>query len=174
MRVPGRSRLVPAGLAGLMCLFTLGTAGCSRHRATPAPSHAGSGGGTGETVSVGYGTQDVHDATTAIGSLARDDVRTQDFARVEEMLAGRVAGLQVIRRANGGYALRIRGAASLRNNREPLVVIDGIPVSARLNPLAGLAPQDIERIDVLKDASATAIYGVRGGNGVIVITTRRP
>ncbi|HMH84199.1 MAG TPA: TonB-dependent receptor plug domain-containing protein [Gemmatimonadales bacterium] len=97
--------------------------------------------------------------------------------RVEELLRG-VSGLDVTRLADGGYRLRIRGERSIRGNPgddDPLLVIDGITVSsdALSSTLAGLAPGDIARIEVLKDAGATSIYGSRGANGVIVITTKR-
>jgi TonB-dependent SusC/RagA subfamily outer membrane receptor len=96
-------------------------------------------------------------------------------SRVEDMLIGRFPGLEVVRLANGNYTLRIRGPSSFASNEEPLLVIDGTPIPAGQlgNALAGLAPQDIAQIDVLKDAGAAAIYGIRGGNGVVVITTNR-
>jgi iron complex outermembrane receptor protein len=100
-------------------------------------------------------------------------------ARVGDMLIGRVPGLEVRRLPNGSYTLRIRGPRTLRGSvedEEPLLVLDGTPMpkgslSATLNTLA---PHDIARIDVLRDASATGVYGSRGANGVIVITTKRP
>jgi len=97
--------------------------------------------------------------------------------RVEELLRG-VPGLDVTRLPDGGYQLRIRGHRSIRGNPgddDPLLVVDGIPISREAlgSTLAALAPRDVERIEVLKDAGATAIYGSRGANGVIVITTKR-
>ena len=97
--------------------------------------------------------------------------------RVEEMLRG-VPGLEVTRLPNGGYQLRIRGPRSIRGNPgddNPLLVIDGIPIPNESigSMLADLAPSDVARIEVLKDASATSMYGSRGANGVIVITTKR-
>jgi TonB-dependent SusC/RagA subfamily outer membrane receptor len=99
-------------------------------------------------------------------------------ARVEELLRARVPGLEVLRLPNGDYTLRIRGQRGLRGataDEEPLLVIDDMPVpSGSIGAtLAGLAPRDIARIDVLKDAAATAIYGARGANGVIIIKTQR-
>ncbi|HEV8265751.1 MAG TPA: TonB-dependent receptor plug domain-containing protein [Gemmatimonadales bacterium] len=98
-------------------------------------------------------------------------------SRVEELLRG-VAGLEVTPLPNGSYRLRIRGQRSIRGNPgddDPLLVIDGIPVSSASmsSVLAGLAPGDVARIEVLKDAAATGVYGARGANGVIVITTKR-
>jgi TonB-dependent SusC/RagA subfamily outer membrane receptor len=99
-------------------------------------------------------------------------------ARVEELLRARVPGLEVLRLPNGEYTLRIRGQRGLRGaaaDEEPLLVIDDMPVpSGSIGAtLATLAPRDIARIDVLKDAAATAIYGARGANGVIIIKTQR-
>ena len=98
-------------------------------------------------------------------------------SRVEELLRG-VAGLEVTPLPNGSYRLRIRGQRSIRDNPgddDPLLVIDGIPVSSESmsSVLAGIAPSDVARIEVLKDAAATSVYGSRGANGVIVITTKR-
>ena len=98
-------------------------------------------------------------------------------SRVEDLLRG-VAGLEVTPLPNGSYRLRIRGQRSIRDNPgddDPLLVIDGIPVSSASmsSALAGLAPSDVARIEVLKDAAATSVYGSRGANGVIVITTKR-
>jgi TonB-dependent SusC/RagA subfamily outer membrane receptor len=85
-----------------------------------------------------------------------------------------VPGLTVIRLPNGDISLRIRGDRSFQGDNEPLLVIDGRPVRGDIGAaLAGLAPRDIERIDVLKDAGSTAIYGSQGANGVIIITTKR-
>jgi TonB-dependent SusC/RagA subfamily outer membrane receptor len=97
--------------------------------------------------------------------------------RVEELLRG-VPGLDMTRLPDGGYRLRIRGQHSIRGNPgddDPLLVVDGFPISSEAlsSTLAGMAPGDIARIDVLKDAGATSIYGSRGANGVIVITTKR-
>jgi TonB-dependent SusC/RagA subfamily outer membrane receptor len=97
--------------------------------------------------------------------------------RVEELLRG-VPGLEITRTPDGGYRLRIRGSRSIRGNPaddDPLLVIDGITVSggSLSTTLAELAPGDIAQIDVLKDAGATSVYGSRGANGVIVITTKR-
>ena len=97
--------------------------------------------------------------------------------RVEELLRG-VPGLDMTRLPDGNYQLRIRGHRSIRGNPDdddPLVVIDGIPISREAvgSTLAGLAPGDVARIDVLKDAGSTGVYGSRGANGVIVITTKR-
>lgn len=111
-------------------------------------------------------------ATTIVPTEA--DARV---TRVEDLLLGRVPGLQMVPMSNGNYTLRIRGTRSLRGDAaadEPLLVIDGVPLSGSIgSALAGIAPRDVARIEVLKDAAATGIYGSRGANGVIVITTKR-
>lgn len=98
--------------------------------------------------------------------------------RVEDLLQGRVPGLEVRRLPGGNYTLRIRGQHGLRGNPtddEPLLVIDGTPVPSGSigSALAGIAPRDVARIDVLKDAAATGTYGSRAANGVIIVTTKR-
>ncbi len=97
------------------------------------------------------------------------------FATVEEWLQGRVAGLQVIPLGGGQFDLRIRGTTSVNMSTQPLVVIDGVqvPPEGISNALAGVSPNQIKSVDVLKDAGATSIYGIRGANGVLVITTKR-
>jgi TonB-dependent SusC/RagA subfamily outer membrane receptor len=133
---------------------------------TPAPA-------LDDEVSVGYGTQSRRDITGAISSITPTDADAHS-PRIEDMLS-RVPGLQVQRLSNGQYTLRIRGARSFRSDQEPLLVIDDMPVSSGSlgSALAGLAPADVARIDVLKDAASTSIYGMRGANGVIIITTKR-
>jgi TonB-dependent starch-binding outer membrane protein SusC len=113
--------------------------------------------------------------TASDASMRRDDMRDQSYSRIEELIEGRAAGVQVIRRSDGTFSLRIRGISSPSGNNEPLVVIDGTPVlESRVGQaLLSLNPQDVVQIDVLKDAASTAFYGMRGANGVIVITTRR-
>lgn len=105
-----------------------------------------------------------------------DDIEGRALARVEDMLRGQVAGVQV-RQEGGNLVIRIRGAESIRTdgNADPLFVIDGVPIPLGTGgALQGINPQDIESIRVLKNASDTAMYGSRGANGVILITTFRP
>ena len=129
-----------------------------------------------DAVSVGYGTQQKSNITAAITSVSPTDADTR-VARVEDLLRARVPGLEVLPLRDGTFTLRIRGHHGLRGSvadDEPLLVIDDIPVFGSAGAmLAGLAPRDIARIDVLKDAGATAVYGARGANGVIIITTKR-
>jgi TonB-dependent SusC/RagA subfamily outer membrane receptor len=130
-----------------------------------------------DEVSVGYGTLPKSMTTTAVSSVVPTEADTR-VGRIEDMLQARVPGLEVRRGSDGLYTLQIRGRHGLRENvvdDEPLLVIDDMPVSAGSlgAALAGIAPRDVARIDVLKDAAATAIYGSRGGNGVVIITTKR-
>jgi TonB-dependent starch-binding outer membrane protein SusC len=113
--------------------------------------------------------------TASDASVRRDGMRDQSYSRIEELIEGRAAGVQVIRRSDGTFSLRIRGISSPSGNNEPLVVIDGTPVlESRVGrALLSLNPQDVVQIDVLKDAASIAFYGMRGANGVVVITTRR-
>lgn len=124
---------------------------------------------------IGYGTRDEKDVTGAISSLSRTEVGVARPMAIEELLRGKVAGLEVIRRPNGQTAFRIRGTQSMLLEQEPLVVVDGIPlrVGSVSTALSGLVPEDVIRIDVLKDLASTAIYGSRGAGGVILIRTRR-
>ena len=144
-----------------------------------------------EVVVVGYGTMKKKDLTGAVASVKMDDTPVGTVSTVSHALAGKAAGLQVstISAQPGGQStFRIRGAASSdKAGNDPLIIIDGFPVSApdgldsgnqykdgnKDNILGSINPNDIESIEVLKDASSTAIYGARAGNGVIIVTTKR-
>jgi iron complex outermembrane receptor protein len=146
-----------------------------------------------EVVVVGYGTQKVKDATGSVSTLSTKEFNKGVIASPEQLLQGRVAGVQITPASGepgAGINVQIRGATSLRAGNNPLYVVDGVPLdggdfnsggvdvgaggtSTPRNPLAFLNPNDIENISVLKDASAAAIYGARGANGVILITTRK-
>lgn len=109
----------------------------------------------------------------------RDDVTAEDIERspgqpIEEILKGRVAGVTVTQ-GEGGLVVRIRGVSSFYGNNEPLYVLDDVPITPGAGGvLRGISPYDIESINVLKDPAETALYGVRGANGVILIRTKRP
>ena len=121
------------------------------------------------------GTEETTTAGTGAVSTVVPSETDARVTRVEEMLRG-IPGLEVTRLANGAYQIRIRGQRSIRGNPgddDPLIVIDGVPSSGGPAALADLAPRDVARIEVLKDAGATSAYGSRGANGVIVITTKR-
>jgi TonB-linked SusC/RagA family outer membrane protein len=123
-------------------------------------------------VAVGYGTELKKDVTGSVVSVASSDFATSPVARVDQALAGLSSGVQVqTTNAQPGATLRlrVRGGNSLQGDNEPLVVVDGV-IGADLNEIN---PGDVESIDILKDASATAIYGARGSNGVILVTTKR-
>ena len=114
--------------------------------------------------------------TSSISAIEGEDMRQAGSQRIEEFLNGRVPGLQVLRDEAGKYQLRIRGASSLGNSdEEPLLIIDGMPVAQGGNSeaLRVLDTRDVARVEVLKDASQTAMYGSRGANGVLIIRTRR-
>jgi TonB-dependent starch-binding outer membrane protein SusC len=141
-----------------------------------------------EVVVIGYGTQRKADLTGAVGSISRKEFANKPFTSPDQILTGRLAGVNVTNRSGDPGApieVRIRGIGTAGNN-QPLWIIDGVPVgtststitvntssATESNPLAGINPSDIESIDVLKDASATAIYGARANNGVIQVTTKR-
>lgn len=129
-------------------------------------------------VDVGYGTQPAEQVTGAVTSVTDRDIAGSRPMRLEELLRGKVAGLQIVTRQDGSQVLRIRGTVTTLTgaDQEPLIVVDGRPLPSENSlseALAGLAPEDIRQVDVLKDVASTAIYGQRGANGVIVITTRR-
>jgi TonB-dependent SusC/RagA subfamily outer membrane receptor len=109
------------------------------------------------------------------GTVKAEDIARSPGEDIEKILAGRIAGVRVVRTADGGIAVRIRGGTSLHGDDPPLYVIDGLPIEPGPNgSLTGINPYDIESIEVLKDAASTALYGIRGANGVIVIKTKRP
>ena len=126
-----------------------------------------------EVVVVGYGTQRKSDVTGSLVSLTSDALKEVPVANLQQALQGRMAGVEVQRigTAPGATArIRVRGERSVLGSNDPLIVLDGIPFEGNLNDIN---PDEIETINVLKDASATAIYGSRGANGVVLITTRR-
>jgi TonB-dependent starch-binding outer membrane protein SusC len=132
-------------------------------------------------VVVAYGTRRKGDLTGAVTSVTSKDFQKGNINSSEQLLIGKVAGLQVTTgggAAGGGSTIRIRGGASLNASNDPLIVIDGVPVEGNgipgsANLLNTINPNDIESISVLKDASATALYGSRASNGVLIITTKK-
>jgi len=150
----------------------------------------------GEIVVTGYGTQQRRDITGAVASISFEEIQNMPVASFENAIQGQLAGVQVSETSGepgAGPTIRVRGLGSISAGNEPLFVIDGFPVSKNVaigvqgdvsrrraafrpppsNPLATLNPNDIQSIEVLKDASAAAIYGSRGSNGVVLITTKR-
>ena len=127
-----------------------------------------------DSVSVGYGSRAKRDLTSAIASVSGDVALRNSPTSVADMIDGRFAGVEVRRLASGGVSIRIRGARTFKGDAEPLYVVDGVPQHASQGTVfLDMDPRDVKSIDVLKDAGATAIYGARGANGVILITTRR-
>lgn len=125
-----------------------------------------------EVVVIGYGTQRKVDLTGSVTSVNKDVIKAVPVTTAAEAITGKLAGVQVIKGDGSPDAeikIRIRGGGSITQDNSPLYILDGFPVE---NGLSLVAPQDIERIDVLKDASSTAIYGARGANGVVIITTK--
>jgi len=155
-----------------------------------------------EVVVVGYGTQRKKDLTGSISRVDMTEVNRPSIASFDQMLQGQVAGVQISQTSGapgGNINILVRGMSSITGGNQPLYVVDGFPIGSsdntdfgsyggnlyssdgiasngqqqRLNPLASINPSDIESIEILKDASATAIYGSRGANGVVIITTKR-
>lgn len=146
-----------------------------------------------EIVVIGYGTARRKDVTGAVGSVSAKDFNKGIQTAPDQLIQGKVAGVQVVNNSGapgGATTVRIRGNSSVRTGSQPLYVIDGVPLDGRTarpsvdvgsglnqtpnaNPLNFISTSDIASIDILKDASATAIYGSRGANGVVIITTKK-
>jgi TonB-dependent SusC/RagA subfamily outer membrane receptor len=157
MRPARLPRPVPAS-AVLVVLFALACGGGPK----PLPGPSG-------PVDIGYGERDESESTMAVSSVSADELDTFRYARVEQMIAGRFPGVEVSE-SLGRYVIRIRGTNSINAGNDPLVVIDGMVTD--VSALAGLSPSEVDRIDVLRDAASSAIYGSRGANGVILIRTK--
>ena len=124
-----------------------------------------------EIVVTGYGTQEKKEITSAVASVKEEDFNVGNVQSPEALIQGKVAGLTITKAGgnpNSGYNIRLRGLATLGENTQPLVVVDGV-IGASLD---NVDPADIASMDVLKDASAAAIYGTRGSSGVILVTTK--
>jgi TonB-dependent SusC/RagA subfamily outer membrane receptor len=168
MRTRRQARRLTMFAGGLIALCSA-CGGAAERTAGHAPDPS-------DSVSATYGSRHpIAHVTGAVSVIRQDELDHMRGGRIEEMIAGRVPGLEVVSSGGGGYRFRIRGVASFNGNDEPLCVIDGVPIRSGgiSGALAMLVPQDIARIEVLKDAGAAAAYGSRGANGVIVITTKR-
>lgn len=129
-----------------------------------------------EVVVVGYGTQEKRDVTASIASLDQEQIKQIPTANPLETMKGQVAGVDIVQTGGrpGQYpSVTIRGRRSLTASNEPLFVVDGVPMTSGSGTIYDFNPQDIESMEILKDAAATAIYGSRGANGVILVTTKR-
>jgi len=127
--------------------------------------------GLDEVVAIGYGTVRKRDLTGAVSSVSGDNLQDIPVSSTAQAITGRLAGVQITTTEGSPDAeikIRVRGGGSITQDNSPLYIVDGFPVSS----ISDIAPSDIEAIDVLKDASSTAIYGARGANGVIIITTK--
>ncbi len=125
-----------------------------------------------DVVVVGYGTQRIRDLSTSVSVVSTEDIGRSPISDVSQAIQGRAAGVQVIQpsgKPGGGFSIRVRGSTSVQAGNEPLYVVDGVPTTNIQN----LNPRDIESLQILKDASSAAIYGSRGANGVVLITTKR-
>lgn len=139
------------------------------------------GGVPREEESLGYGSQSAENRTGAVERVNASELDAQHYTSVQEMLEGRVSGLEVVRLANGDVSLRIRGGspsllgARETEAREPLLIIDGMPVhpGGLSRALEAINPLEVDRVEILKDASSTAIYGSRGAHGVVLIALKR-
>ncbi|WP_326982988.1 SusC/RagA family TonB-linked outer membrane protein [Chryseobacterium sp. MYb264] len=134
-----------------------------------------------EVVLIGYGAKKKSDLTGSVTAISAKDFNEGSINSPEQLIQGKASGIQITNNGGApgaGSTIRIRGGASLNASNDPLIVIDGVPVDAvgingAANPLALINPNDIESFNILKDASATAIYGSRASNGVIIITTKK-
>src|SRR5690606_9440213 len=135
-----------------------------------------------EVIVIGYGTVRKSDLTGSVGTIDAKDFQQNSPTNIQQAIAGKIAGVYVSQnsgRPGGRSTIRIRGNSSVTGVNEPLYVVDGVvlptvTLSNGTSPIDYLNPGNIRSIEVLKDASATAIYGARGANGVVLITTRTP
>ncbi|WP_291782613.1 TonB-dependent receptor [Cecembia sp.] len=184
LNVPDRGTLVYSFIGFESQEIILGNQSTINVQLTPQISYLG------EVVVVGYGVQRKSDLTGSVSSVGSREIKQVAIASLDQALQGRASGVQVTQASaapGGGVSIRVRGGNSINASNEPLYVIDGIPIfpnNATFSPgntgggqpqnaLANLNPGDIESMEILKDASATAIYGSRGANGVVIITTKR-
>ncbi len=128
-----------------------------------------------EVMVIGYGTQKKAEITSSVVKITEKDFNKVPAANPMQLVEGRVVGLVINRPGgadpNGEVNIQLRGVSSLKGNNQPLIIIDGIP--GNMNTLNAIAPEDIEAMDVLRDGSAAAIYGTRGNNGVVIVTTKQ-
>ncbi|KAA6345902.1 TonB-dependent receptor SusC [termite gut metagenome] len=147
--------------------------------------------GLDEVVVVGYGTVKKRDLTGAVASVSSEQLKGRSYSNAMQSLAGQMSGVQVLQVSGApGFApsIKVRGSSSINSGTNPLYVIDGVPLddpsqstgqdtgdsfTANRNPMNFINPNDIESIEVLKDASSAAIYGSRGANGIVLITTKQ-
>ena len=127
-------------------------------------------------VAIGYGTVRKRDLTTAVSTVSTEDTKLRPVTEASGFIQGKVAGVTVQQTSGlpgAGMTVRVRGASSIASSNDPLYVVDGVPVGTGNYAIAYLSPQDIETMQILKDASSAAIYGSRAANGVVLITTKQ-
>jgi len=179
--VPAGARTLVISFVGYSTARQAVTVNAGQTTNVAAQSLAENATALGEAVVVGYGTQRRQDLTGAVEQISEKQFVKGQVTNPEQLVQGKVAGVQI---TTGGGApgsnsqILIRGGSSLSASNQPLIIIDGVPVdntglAGASNPLSLINPNDIESITVLKDASSTAIYGVRASNGVILVTTKR-
>ena len=125
-----------------------------------------------EVVVVGYGSMKRKDITTAVSVVSTADIEERPIMTAAQAIQGKAAGIQVVQPSGmpgSGVTIRVRGATSVQASNEPLYVVDGLPS----DDISNISPNDIESMQILKDASSAAIYGARAANGVVLITTKR-
>ncbi|MBE6242386.1 MAG: TonB-dependent receptor [Bacteroidales bacterium] len=127
-------------------------------------------------VAIGYGSVRKKDLTTAVSTVSTEDMKLRPVTEASGFIQGKVAGVTVQQTSGlpgSGMTVRVRGASSIASSNDPLYVVDGVPVGTGNYAIAYLSPQDIETMQILKDASSAAIYGSRAANGVVLITTKQ-
>jgi TonB-linked SusC/RagA family outer membrane protein len=179
--VPAGGRVLIISFVGYTTVRQQIAVGAGKTLTVPGQALSESATQLGEAVVVGYGTQRRQDLTGAVEQISEKSFVKGQVTNPEQLVQGKVAGVQITDAGGAPGAssqILIRGGSSLSASNSPLIIIDGVPVdntgiSGASNPLSLINPNDIESITVLKDASSTAIYGVRASNGVILVTTKR-
>ena len=164
-----------AAVALVGAALPLAALACAGRGPDAAPAPAAATVAEGDSVSVGYGRRARHVTSAAVSSVTPEEIEHQSVRHVADLIQGRMPGVQVLRRAGGAVSLRVRGAVGTGfQSGEALLVVDGLQIVAGAQGAAldGLNPNDIHRIEVLKDVGSTAIYGLRGAHGVVLITTK--
>lgn len=152
----------------ILGLFLIISTGCAQTQTATQPDTEPE---TEKMLSIGYGEIEKDNATGSVGIMTRDQIEARKVADAGQLFEGRIAGVRVVQ-TPAGPRLRIRGIHTLQGSKDPLIVLDGTPLPPDPAGLRFLNPNDIDHIEVLKGASA-AIYGSRGANGVVLISTRR-
>jgi TonB-dependent SusC/RagA subfamily outer membrane receptor len=166
-----RPRSMQLGVSAGTLAAALALAACQSYQ----PASAASPERRVDSVAVGYGSQARRDVTGAVSSVSGEVAQRTSPTSIADMLDARFPGVEVRRLASGGMSVRIRGTHTFRGDAEPLYVVDGVPQHFRSGgSINDIDPRDVQSIEVLKDAGSTAVYGARGANGVILITTKRP